>query len=82
MQKCSFFSWWRSFQEKLLYFKQQDQRRMHLPLWLDQENLHFCMLFFENEKKKTAEKITGHCFPVKSKVIHKHLAQLETKKMA
>ena len=33
-------------------------------------------------KNKTAEKITGQCFPIKSKVTCKNLAHLEAKKMA
>ena len=36
-------------------------------------------LFLEKENK-TAEKITGQCFPIKSKVTCKNLAHLEAKK--
>ena len=39
----------------------------------------FCVLIFSKPKIKTAEKIMGQCFPVKSKVTCKNSAHLEVR---
>ena len=43
-------------------------------------NLHFCMRYFSKTKNKTAEKITGQCFPLKSRVTCKNLTDLAARK--
>ena len=66
-----------SFQKKALVFQ---NNRISEVCICRQENLHVCMRYFSKAKNKTAEKITGQCFPVKSKVICKNWVHLEAKK--
>ena len=65
MQKRSFFPGGVLSKESFFFSKQQNQRSAHLPPVLVEEN-------FSKTKNKTAEKITGQLFPVKSKVTCKN----------
>ena len=66
--------------QSFCFSKQQNQQSAHLPPGLVQENLHFCTCYFSKTKNKTAEKIAGQRFPIKSKVTCKNLTHLEAKK--
>ena len=59
MQKRSFFPGSVLSKETFCFSKQYNQRSAHLPPVLVEEN-------FSKTKNKTAEKITGQRFPVKS----------------
>ena len=65
MEKWSFFSWQCPFQGKLLFFQTIESAKRTFAARAGSRK------FLENEKK-TAEKITGQCFPVKSKVTCKN----------
>ena len=73
MQKRSFFSWRCPFQRKLLFFRTIESAKRAFAASAGYKN-------FSETKNKTAEKITGQCFPVKSKVTCKNLAYLDEEK--
>ena len=79
--KNAVFFWWRPFQTKLLFFPNNRISEAHICCqgWF-RKTCTFAVLFFKNKKNKTAEKITGQCFPIKSKVTCKNLTHLEAKK--
>ena len=77
--KMHFLFWRHPFQAKLLFFQAiESVKRAFAARAGSGKPTFLYALFLENENK-TVEKITGQCFPIKSKVTCKSLAHLEEK---
>ena len=75
-----YFSWQCPFQTELLFFQTKELGKRAFATRDGSGKPAFLHAYFSKTTNKTAEKITGQCFPVKSKITCKKLVHFEAKK--